>query len=608
MKLKYLTRYFSSIGWCLSFSWTTSNLYTIARIGIQILLPLLTIAASFIGKYLINLLAGAGSVVDPAKMLVSLFAGLLLIALIKTVLQKLATYYRAMHSDLLRSNISLMMMDHSLSSDLEYFDNPDYHDKLLSATRDSSSIINIVWNTLSGISASVAFVVSFVVLSQSNVLYSLLMTAAAVPSAIVAAKYTKSIYTLSIEQTKSERKLNYYQSIAVDRRYAQDLRLFNVVERLKNRYRQLWNQIFTNRQNMTRARTLLTALLNCLPEIVVVMIGIDIAFNVLAKTTSVGDYSLYTGLVGQLWRAISQLSSSTIQIYDNQLKIENVRTLEQFQNHVIDKGTGCLKQVDTIEFDHVCFSYPGTDVQVLNDVTFKLKREEKVALVGLNGSGKSTLIKLLLRMYDPDSGIIRINGVNIREYSLATLRSNFSVYFQEMQNYCFTLKENLTIADNSQDQELKEALAKASLQSSCCEDILDRAPKGLDTSLTRYFEEDGIELSTGQHQKLALARTLYRRHTALILDEPSSSLDPKAEHEIIESLQSFTDGQMTIFTSHRLSNIFLADRIIVLEEGRVAEDGTQEELLKNKQRYAELFNYQKEKYMPKTEEKEIYPC
>jgi len=250
--------------------------------------------------------------------------------------------------------------------------------------------------------------------------------------------------------------------------------------------------------------------------------------------------------------------------------------------------------VESIEFEHVSFTYPGAKEPALEDVSFLLHRQEKVALVGLNGSGKSTLIKLLLRLYDPDNGVIRINGADIREYRLSELRANFSVYFQDMRNYCFTLRDNLTIADEAQGN--VEETAATALRNSCCEDILNRAGRGLDTNLTRFFVADGIELSGGQHQKLALARALYRRHTALILDEPSSNLDPKAENEIFQALQELTQGKMTIFTSHRLSNVFLADRIIVLERGKIVEDGTQEELLRNKQRYAELFRYQQEKY------------
>jgi len=206
-----------------------------------------------------------------------------------------------------------------------------------------------------------------------------------------------------------------------------------------------------------------------------------------------------------------------------------------------------------------------------------------------------------LRMYEPDAGVIYINDIDIKEYSLSALRRNFSVYFQDMCNYNFTLRENFTIAhspdydDNAKHADIN-AQAISALKATYAYDILMKSPKGLDTSITRQFDVNGIELSGGQHQKIVLARALYREHTALILDEPSSNLDPKAEHELFKNLKTLTEGKMTIFTSHRLSNVSLADRILVLEKGRLIEDGTQEQLLKNKHRYAELYNYQRKKY------------
>ncbi len=591
---KELTSFFSTIFYCLSLSWKASKYYTTVRIAGQILTPVLTIVGAFVGKYLIDLLAGAWIVPDATQMLFLLFAGLFFVALLGTINQKVQQYCQSMHNDLVGGKLALIMMGHSLSADLEYFDNPDYHDKLMSATRDSSAITHLVWNVLSCISAGVSFVGTFLVLSRANVLYGSLMMVAAFPSSIAAAKYTKLLYRLSLAQINEERRKGYYQSISVDRGYAQDVRLFNAGQGLKNRYARLWQELFGKRRDMTRRRTVLTSLLDCLPEVVVILVGIDIAFGVVGGRATVGDYSLYTGLMSQLWSAVALLTSSAMQIYDNQLKIANIKGLEQFDNHVVDTGTRDLGSVNSIEFERVSFTYRGAKVRALDDVSFRLKRQEKVALVGLNGSGKSTLIKLLLRLYDPDSGVIKINGVDIREYRLAELRANFSVYFQEMRNYAFTLRDNLTIADGNRE-DVDEA-AMAALRASYSEDILQRASKGLDTSLTRFFATDGIELSGGQHQKLALARTFFRRHNALILDEPSSNLDPKAEHEIFESLQALTQGKMTIFTSHRLSNVFLADRIIVLEKGRIVEDGTQAELLRNKQRYAELFRYQQEKY------------
>lgn len=598
---KSLSVLFSTLLWCLSFAWQTSKFFTLVQIGSQIFIPFFTILASFVGKYLFNLLAGSWVVEDSISTLVTLFIAMLCIALLRVIMEKSTQYSQSIQSELLRSKIAIAMMDKSLSSDLEYFDNPSYYDKHLSAFRDSSAMTGIFWNALACVSAFVSFMTVFVILAQSKIFYGLLMVITAIPASIASAKYTKALYSLSLEQINAERQLSYYQSVAIDRQYAQDLRLFGAAEGVKNRYARLWKQLFLKRKGMTRKRTILTTLSNFLPETAVVFIGFDIASQVLRKSATVGDYALYTGLIGQLWGSISQLSSSVIQILDNQLRIENVKSLDNYQNRIIDSGKKRLDRVNKIEFDHVGFSYPGTNKKVINDVSFILNLGEKTALVGLNGSGKSTLIKLLLRMYDPDAGIIKINGVDIREYSLSSLRNNFSVYFQEMQNYSFSLRENFTIADETHPNS-DDAINKA-LEDSCCEDITKRANMGLETSLTRFFDPEGIELSGGQHQKLALARAFFRRNTALILDEPSSNLDPKAEHEIFKSLKELTNGKLTLFTSHRLSNVFLADRIIVLEEGRIVEDGTQSELIKNNKRYAELFHYQKEKFVLPGEER-----
>jgi len=180
----------------------------------------------------------------------------------------------------------------------------------------------------------------------------------------------------------------------------------------------------------------------------------------------------------------------------------------------------------------------------------------------------------LFRLYDPDEGTVYINGNDIKEYTLDSLRANFSVYFQEMRNLSFSLKDNFLYADDRIEQSEIEGATRFALEAAGGIDILGKCTDGLNTNITRFFSDDGIELSIGQHQKLALAWALYRRNTALILDEPSSNLDPKAEHEVFEKLKEITDGKMTIFTSHRLTNTYLADRIIVLEKGKVIEDGT----------------------------------
>jgi len=585
-----LRNFFSTIRWCLMLSWRTSRFYTVMRLIADIITPILTISAAFVGKYLLDLLADAPR--DARGSLVILFVLLFSIALMRLINQNIVQYSQAMQSEMLNGEIALSMMERTLAVDIEFFDNPEYYDRLQSATQDSMSVSYILWNVLSCISAIVSFAGAFVVLYMTNPLYGLAMIIAAVPASVAAAKYTKLLYMLGLEQVNENRQMYYVQHLASDKAYAQDMRLFGAGAGLRARYRGLWTMLFTRRKNMTRRRSMSTGLLACLPEIVLLLIGVDVAFKVLGGYNTVGDYALFTGLAGQLWISINMFSSASLQIYDNRLKIENIKKLDNFNNSVVDNGTMKLDRVDSLSFNDVSFTYPSASVPSLVDITFSLDKSEKLVLVGLNGSGKSTLLKLLLRLYEPNAGVICINGVDIRKYKLAELRKNFSVYFQDMFNYNFTLRENFIITDDKQDEiEIDKALGLA-----CCDDITKKMVNGLDTHITRMYDPKGIELSGGQHQKLALARALYRQHSALILDEPSSNLDPKAEHEIFETLKKLTENKLTLFTSHRLSNVSLADRVIVLEHGRIVEDGTQVELLKNKQRYAELFQLQRDKY------------
>lgn len=563
----------------------------------DIAMPLLSITSAFIAKYLLDMLAGDLVVEDTQFTLLLLFAGLLTIALIVMISQNVAQYSQSMQDDMISREISLDMMQRTLVADLEFFDNPNYYDRLQSASQDAMAVSSILWNALSCISACVSFIGAFAVLYQSNPVYGLMMIGAAVPASIMSARYTKLLYMLSLDQVNEHRQMYYCQFLASDRAYAKDIRLFNAGARLKKRYKLIWRTLFNQKKIMTRKRFVMTGFLGILPEIVVVLIGIDIAFGVMNGINTVGDYALFTVMAGQLWGSINMFSNASLHIYDDKLKIENIKRLDAFQSRISDDSSESLTEIRSIVFDQVSFTYPGSTMSALSNISFALHKDEKIALVGLNGSGKSTLIKLLLRMYDPDSGVIRINNIDIRKYKLCDLRINFSVYFQETPNYNFTLSENFTIADHSwTDGEIKPQATEA-LKAVYGADILEKAQKGFNTSLTRQFDLDGMELSGGQHQKIALARTLYRKHTALILGEPSSNLDPKAEHEIFKSLKLLTKGKMTIFTSHRLSNVALADRILVLEKGKLVEDGTQDELLKNKQRYAELFKYQQEKYI-----------
>ena len=586
--------FFSTILYCLSLSWKASRLFTIVRLLGRVVIPVGGIVLSFLVKYIIDLLAGAWAPTDKTVSLIMLLCAFLAITLLISLVTKVIQYCQSMHSDLLNKQISLNLMDKTLGVDIEFFDNPDYYDDLLAASRDSYALVNILWNVLECLSSSLTCIGAFSVLSRINILYGTVVAIAAIPSAYAGSRYTKEIYRMSIKQLKGERQKNYIKDVTTVRWYSQDIRLFDIGGYLKDRYAQLWDSLYSKRKKVLKQRSITTAILDCLPHLAMIGIATDVSFRVMAGSGSVGDYVLLTGLATQLTNALQSLSDSSIQIYDDKLRIARIKKMESFENRVKDMGEVALQKVGTIEFKDVSFSYPGTNRETIVSVSFKVSAGERVALVGLNGSGKTTLIKLLLRYYDPDNGAILINGIDIREYTVNSLRRAFSVYFQDMFNFSFTLRENIQISDmerNGGDNNVIDAINESEAS-----DILKNATQGLDTYLTRLFEDSGMEISGGQGQKISLARTLYRRHSALILDEPSSNLDPEAEHKVFGTLDRLSKGKTTLFTSHRLSNLVFADRIVVIDNGKTIEDGTVNELLANRSKFFELYTYQQEKY------------
>jgi ABC-type multidrug transport system fused ATPase/permease subunit len=316
-----------------------------------------------------------------------------------------------------------------------------------------------------------------------------------------------------------------------------------------------------------------------------------------------GDYSLYTNALLSISTNVSVLINSSATIYEGTLFIDNLIDFMKEKQTVVAKKKDPDKvshgQPHTIVFDHVSFSYPGSDKKVISDVSFTVRPGETLVLVGLNGAGKTTLIKLLTRLYDPTEGRILLDGKDIRNYDLKDLYSLYGIIFQDFGRYADTVSENIRFGDihkTYSDDEIKKAAVSAA-----AEPYIRELTEGYDTPLMRIFEENGTELSGGQWQKLAVSRAFYSDSDILILDEPTAALDPIAEQEIFKQFDNLRAEKTTVFVSHRLSSAVIASKILVLEYGKLVEEGTHHELMEKQGRYYELFETQAKRYIEENE-------
>lgn len=583
-----------SIFYCITLAWKSSKTYTVIRLASNILIPLISIASTYITKCLLDNLVVTSE--DSIYDIVILLALGLFLTITSLLVQRAASYAQTIHSSIIQEHISLLILGKAMMFDLSMFDDAQFYDKFSAVSNDSFYISNILWSVLECISAFFALLSSVLILSKQNIWYALCIIMLIIPATLANHYYTRKLYENDLHQTNNERKKSYIYSVGTSKEYAQEIRCWNLSNYLKSRYTRLWKTVLQTRKALSFRQATAVFFLSLLPEFAIFFISIHIANEVLHQVLTVGDYTFYTGIMSQVLSSTMLLISSMITIYSNKLRVDNIAAFEKSYIRTIISGTKHITKIESIELIDVGFSYSGTSTQVLKNINLTLNCNEVVALVGKNGSGKSTLIKLLLRLYDATEGKILINGVDIKEYELAELRRCFGIYFQNSPNFAFTILENALLDGEKSEIAMQKI---RNLFSDCdAEDILSACHGDLETYLTRIFSSEGIELSVGQHQKLAIIRALYANSSCLILDEPSSSLDPEAEHRIFESLKEHTHGKVSLLTSHRLTNIHLADRIVVLENGRIIEQGTRQELLQNQDgRFTELYQYQTQKYL-----------
>lgn len=401
--------------------------------------------------------------------------------------------------------------------------------------------------------------------------------------------------------------MNYYSDIMVNKDLVKEIRMFDLGDTFIEKFCKVFDNYYKGLRRLILSENLWSIVMIIASSLVNCVFYVMLAKGVFDGKYMIGDYSLYTNALVSISGYVSTLISTSATIYEGTLFIDNLITFMKCKPQIAARGetpATLTRGSHIIEFVNVSFAYPGTDHLVLKNINLKFEQGDTVVLVGLNGAGKTTLIKLLTRLYDPTEGQILLDGVDLREYDPKELYKIFGIIFQDFGKYAVTVSENIQfgeIGGEHSDERVRDAAIAAN-----ADDYILRLPDGYETSLMRFFEREGIELSIGQWQKLAIARAFYSNSDILILDEPTASLDAIAEQEIYDQFDRLRHDKTTIFVSHRLSSATVATKIVVLEYGEVVEEGNHRELMEKQGKYYELFTTQAKHYVADAEGKSTH--
>ena len=563
------------------------------------------VISAYIGAALLNVLAAAfTSVTTGGDMMFDAVIKLLIIRFgfnfLTGLVSRISSILNNISGELVVNHVNLKIMRKAREVDLASFDDPEFYERFENAKREAGSRpINILNNNFTIISTVISMVSFIVILAAISPWAPIVIALMSVPTAIISFAYRKKNFWYVRWHSKDRRQMNYYSELMTNKDMVKEIRLFNLSDTFIGRYQETFLRYFSGLKKLFVGEgcwnigiNLLTTTINCL-------LFLYIAKGVAEGRYAVGDYSLYTGALGSIAGGIGTIINTTAQIYEGTLFIDNlIRFMNEKRTVVaslpeprkVAHGTG-----HTIEFRNVSFAYPGTERRVINNVNLKLEPGDTCVLVGLNGAGKTTLIKLLTRLYDPTEGEILLDGYNIKEYDTDDLYAMFGIIFQDFGKYAVSVKENIRFGQLDREAGDPEIIEAA--EQSTASQFIENLPDKYETPLMRYFEENGIELSIGQWQKLSIARAFYSDSDVIILDEPTASLDAIAEQDIYNQFDRLRKDKTCIFVSHRLSSATVANKIIVLEQGAVIEEGNHAELMKKRGVYYELFTTQAKRYI-----------
>lgn len=594
-----LKSFFSRLFYIFKLVWEAKPSILFVMIFMSVFNGVMPLVGALIGKELLNILAKAFTgQIDSFNVIIIWLVAQFGYMLVNSVVASVYGMIVRIAGELVSNHIKLKIMNKAKTIDLRCFDLPDFYAKLENANREAGNRpIQIIRSTFEVISTIISMISFIAIMFAVSPIAPLIIIIFAAPSAVINFVYRRKNVNYMWRRSKDRRQMNYYSDVIVNKDVVKEIKLFGLSDFFIGKYKSVFKNYFAGIKKLithecawNSAATLVTTVVNCL-------LYIYIALGVFRRKFQVGDYSLYTGALNSISNGVASLISTTATIYEGTLFINNlisfmdekptvVPLIEQPKS--IKRHTG-----HTIKFNDVCFSYPGGDKLVLDHINLEIDAGDTVVIVGLNGAGKTTLIKLLTRLYDPTSGNITLDGEDIRNYDISELYAMYGIIFQDFGKYALTVGENIHFGQVGREYNANEIAAAAKMGDAT---FIDRLPQKFDTPLMRWFDDDATDLSIGQWQKLSVARAFYSDSDILILDEPTASLDPIAEQEIFNRFDELRQDKTTIFVSHRLSSATVANKIVVLEYGKIIEIGNHSQLMNARGRYYELFSTQAKRY------------
>jgi ATP-binding cassette subfamily B protein len=518
------------------------------------------------------------------------------LAVLNSILVRTIDYSDSLLADKYTRYVSIRVMNHAASLDLQAYEDPVFYDRLERARVQATDRLVMI----QGIGRLVQQAITTITLSVSIMLFSpwlmLLLIAGVVPAFLGESHFAFLGYSKNFRQTPMRRQLDYLRILGGSKEAAKELKLFGLRNFLRDRFTQLSDQIYDENVTLSRRKLIAGSLLSTIGTMGYYSAYVFVIWRTVAGALSIGTLTFLAGAIQQASSNIEQIFSTLAGIGDQALFLTDLLAFFEMKPTIQSKANArpTPKPIRRgVEFRDVSFSYPGNARLILDRINFTLHTDERLALIGENGQGKTTIVKLITRLYDPTEGQILLDGIDLREYDLDDLHREIGVIFQDFMRYEMTARENIAVGRIEELNNLE--LIKEAAHKSLADQTIGRLSLGYDQMLGRRFEQ-GVDLSGGEWQKVALARAYLRDAQLLILDEPTAALDARSEFEVFHRFSELTAGKMALFISHRFSTVRSADRILVLENGKITEEGTHDELASLGGRYAEMFEMQASSY------------